>query len=300
MHRRLLPHAIEIAALVLVVVLCLPAAGSARQQTENGTVVIVHGLEGFLADVYLDGSSTPALRGFEYRRVTDPLMLPAGAHRADLRAAGDPPTAPPALSGSFTVTPNQTITVAALLTEDGEPSWIAFANDAPPVAAGSSVLRLRHFAAAEPVTFMLDGAPVLESVSNISEDANVLPIMTTPGQHTVQVVDADTREVLVDAQTVQLADATPEALYLTGKAVPNTLGLLQQSTGTTLGNVEVLSAQVTPTQIAGGNSGLADPRRAADDSAPDDYLLAFGVALVLVVALPLVVRTTTHVRRQRA
>jgi hypothetical protein len=61
----------------------------------SGTAVIVHGLAGFPADVYLDGSSVPALSSFEFRRVTEPLAVPAGSHRADLRRAGEPPDARP-------------------------------------------------------------------------------------------------------------------------------------------------------------------------------------------------------------
>ena len=77
-------------------------AGAQPAPAALGTVVVVHGLVDFPADVYLDGASTPALSGFEFRRVTDALALPAGMHRADLRRAGQPVTAPPALSGSFT------------------------------------------------------------------------------------------------------------------------------------------------------------------------------------------------------
>ena len=78
-----------------------------------GAVVIVHGLVDFPADVYLDGSTTPALSGFEFRRVTDPLALPVGVHRADLRRSGEAATASPTLSGTFTVVADQRVTVAA-------------------------------------------------------------------------------------------------------------------------------------------------------------------------------------------
>jgi hypothetical protein len=280
----------HLVALTLLVVMSQvdAAASQTRQTASNGTVVVVHGLEGFLADVYLDGSSTPALQGFEYRRVTDPLMLPAGTHRADLRQAGDPPSATPALSGSFTVTPDQTITVAALLSADGEPSWIAFANDAPPVEAGASLVRFRHFAAAGPVTFVLDGQQVLESIPNVTEDANVLPVKTTPGAHRVEVVDSNTGQVLVPAQSLQLTDQSADALYLTGKSETGTLGLLQQRTGVSPAAVQVLGTQVTPTQIAGGNSGLAD----RSENSLEWPLIAVAVAL-LVVAL-------TTVSRRRA
>ena len=73
----------HLVALTLLVVMSQvdAAASQTRQTASNGTVVVVHGLEGFLADVYLDGSSTPALQGFEYRRVTDCLLYTSPSPR---------------------------------------------------------------------------------------------------------------------------------------------------------------------------------------------------------------------------
>ena len=92
--------------------------------------------------------------------VKEALALPAGVHRADLRRTGQPATAPPALSGSFTVQADQRVTVAALLDADTKPSWLAFPDDAKVTDVARGELRVRHFAATGPVAVTVDGEEV--------------------------------------------------------------------------------------------------------------------------------------------
>src|SRR3954453_13990548 len=69
----------------------------ASAQTATGTVTVVHGLRGVVADVYVDGAL--ALPAFQPERVTDPIAVPAGPHRVEIRLAGAAPTDPPAVTG---------------------------------------------------------------------------------------------------------------------------------------------------------------------------------------------------------
>ena len=73
MGKRVLP--VATLAFVLVSLLGLGTAGA---QEATGTVTIVHGFRGLVADVYLDG--TLILESFEPERATDPVQLAAGDH----------------------------------------------------------------------------------------------------------------------------------------------------------------------------------------------------------------------------
>src|SRR3954471_2267731 len=89
----------------------------ASAQTATGTVTVVHGLRGVVADVYVDG--TLALPAFEPERVTDPIALPAGPHRVEIRLAGAAPTDPPAVTGDVDVTADAFQSIVAHLDSAG-------------------------------------------------------------------------------------------------------------------------------------------------------------------------------------
>src|SRR3954470_1247478 len=103
----------------------------ASAQTATGTVTVVHGLRGVVADVYVDG--TLALPAFEPERVTDPIALPAGPHRVEIRLAGAAPTDPPAVTGDVEVTANARQSVVAHLDSAGSPAITAYLDDDSPV-----------------------------------------------------------------------------------------------------------------------------------------------------------------------
>jgi hypothetical protein len=243
-------------------------AGPAAAQTGAppaaavGTVVIVHGLDGVPADVYLDGATSPALAGFDPRRVTDPLALPVGRHQADIRRAGDPPDAVPLMSGTFFVVAGQRITAAALLDPQGAPSWLVFANDGWTMDGGGSALRFRHLAASGPVSLVVDGRPAGAPFTNLAVGSQGPPVSLSPGRHTVRVDDASGRP-LVAEQAVTLSPGTITNLYLTGRADAGPLGLLAEAPTAASAGSEVVALQATPAFIATGDSGLAAPR--ADD-----------------------------------
>src|SRR3954470_3994964 len=76
----------------------------ASAQTATGTVTVVHGLRGVVADVDVDG--TLALPAFEPERGHAPIHEPAGSHRIEIRLAGAAPADPPAVTGDVEVTAN--------------------------------------------------------------------------------------------------------------------------------------------------------------------------------------------------
>ncbi|MGH9271385.1 MAG: DUF4397 domain-containing protein, partial [Ilumatobacteraceae bacterium] len=61
-------------------------ASTASAQEAPGTVRVVHGLRGLVADIYVDGAL--ALPTFQPERSTDPLPLAAGDHVVEIRTGG--------------------------------------------------------------------------------------------------------------------------------------------------------------------------------------------------------------------
>src|SRR5205085_1478076 len=95
-------------------------AGPASAQTPMGTVTVVHGLRGVVADVYVDGQL--ALPTFQPDRVTDPIQVPAGSHHVEIRQAGDPATAPPAVTADVDVIAGGRQSIVAHLSSTGAPT----------------------------------------------------------------------------------------------------------------------------------------------------------------------------------
>jgi hypothetical protein len=248
-----------------------------------GTVVLVHGLAGIPADVYLDGATAPALSGFDPNRVTDSLALPVGRHQADIRRAGDPPTADPLMSGVFFVVSGQRLTIAALLDPAGQPSWLVFPDET--WTADGASLRLRHLAAAGPVTLVVDGRPIATPFANLVAGNQVPATPLTPGRHTLRIDDATTGAPLVGEQSVTLAAGMVTTLYLTGRSATG-LGLLAEIPTAGSPVAEVQALQATPDFIATGDSGLAAAARGGPGPGT-----ATAAAVALVASGGLALRT---------
>ena len=83
MKRRL--QFLSLAALALgAVVVAAPTASA--QDAGTAELVIVHGLRGFTADLYVDGKLL--INTFRPERSTDPMAVPAGSHLVEIREAG--------------------------------------------------------------------------------------------------------------------------------------------------------------------------------------------------------------------
>jgi hypothetical protein len=292
---------------ILVVAGLALTGGVAGAADTNGTVVVVHGLQGIQADLYLDGASSPALTSFTFRRVTDPLSLQPGLHRADVRVAGSPATSTPLLSGTFNVIAGQRVTVTALLDSSGQPSWLAFPNDAWTFGAADAQIRFRHLAAAGPVNLVVDGAPAITAAVNLASAATTSPLELPAGSHQVAVVDATTGAALVPTQRIDVAGGSIVNLYLTGRTQPASLELLLQGATGEPDATAATAPRVLPLAIETGDSGLLAPvaashahHRLATSIAQLAGLLA--VAYTFVIATGILAnmrRVPVSVRRSR-
>ena len=195
------------------------AAGVAgAQDDQTGLVRVVHGLRGLVADIYLDG--TLALPTFQPERSTDPLPIPAGDHLIEIRTAGAAMSDQPLLTQTVTVPAGFQGSLIAHLDASGQPTLTAFADDLSAVPAGQSRLVVRHAAAAEDVSVLLNEQPTIPSITSKSEAEQVLGA----GTYQLAVAPVAGGSVLAAPQTVEYADGTATFMYLIGSQPEGTLG----------------------------------------------------------------------------
>jgi hypothetical protein len=229
----------------VVAVAVLGIASGATAQAATGTVTVVHGLRGLLADVYLDGQL--ALDGFAPERATDPLQIPVGDHLVEIREADAAADSEPAVSGRLVVQPGDNLSAVAHLSEEGQPTLTVFDNNLSTVAPGNTRFVVRHTAEAPAVDIELGGNPFSDGLVNPREAGQDLPAATS------QVAVSSAGEALVPPSDVTLAPGTAQFLYLIGSAPDGSVTWLTQT---------LPSAQAAPTAIPTGNSGLLDPAAA--------------------------------------
>lgn len=266
-------RAFGIGAIALSATALATTASAQAPSDQIGSVRVVHGLRGLVADVYLDGNL--ALPTFQPERATDPIAIPAGDHLVEIRSAGAAATDAPLLAQSVTVPGGFTGSLIAHLAADGTPTLTAFADDVTAVPAGQSRLVVRHTAAAGDVAVQLDDQATVPALAPDGEAASIVPA----GSYKVSVTPAAGGAPLASPQDVAFAEGTATFMYLIGSQADGTLGWAA---------VEVRDLQTAPAMIqTGDGSSLGDGSGASS--------LATGAVLAgLVAAL-----TGTYVARSR-
>jgi hypothetical protein len=236
---------LAIGAIGAVGVLTAALGGPAGAQSSGtGTVTVIHGVPDLPVDVYVNDE--PTLTDFAPETVTDPLELPAGDYQIDIRAAGEPADAEPAISGSATLPAGANASIIAHLNEAGEPTLSVFVNDLSPTAAGQGRLVVRHTAAAPAVDVLAGGSPVFTGLTNPNEDSADLPAQT----YSASVALAGTTDPVIGPADVPVADGQATIVYAIGSAEAGNLGVVVQTIG------GLMSA---PTGgVPSGSGGLAD------------------------------------------
>jgi len=232
---------LRLAALVAVLAV-VPALG-AMGQTNEGEVIVVHGVPDLTVDVYVNGELT--LEDFEYGDVAGPLALPEGSYDLEVFAAdADPEADTPALTGSADLPAGAVATIAAYLQEGGTPALGVFVEDNGEIAAGNARVTARHLADFGAVDVLANGDPVFEGVTNgAGGDADV-PADT----YNIQITAAgDPSTVAFDAD-VPLEEGTNTIAYAIGSVAD--------------GNFQVVTAAIadlgaSPEGVPTGDAGLA-------------------------------------------
>src|SRR6476646_7993956 len=163
----------SVGAVALAIAATSSTAGAQQAPNEQaGSVRVVHGLRGLVADIYLDGNL--ALPTFQPERVAGPVSIPAGAHLVEIRPAGAAKSETPLLSQKVTVPAGFQGSLIAHLGADGKPTLTAYADDLTPVPAGEARVVVRHAAAADGVSVLLNDQPAIASLSPEAEGTDVV------------------------------------------------------------------------------------------------------------------------------
>ncbi|SFB80207.1 DUF4397 domain-containing protein [Streptomyces aidingensis] len=204
--------------------LALPAGAATDDQAE---VSVFHGIPGLTVDVYAGDSQL--LSGFEPGTVADPVTLDPGSYDIQIFEAGaDPADAQPELEQTVEVKAGDNATVAAHLTEEGDPELTTFTNDTGELSGGDARLTVRHVAAAPAVDVRVDGDPVVAGLVNPEQATAVLPA----GTITADVVLEGTDDAAIGPADLELAEGTNTIVYAWGSADQNNLALALQTVQT--------------------------------------------------------------------
>jgi Domain of unknown function (DUF4397) len=232
---------VVLSALVLGAIL-LGGGRPAGAQAGTAHVVLLHGLQGVVADVYLDGALV--FQAFQPERVTDPLDIPAGPHQVDIRPTGAPATSQPALSQQITLAAGQRVSAVAHLDPQRAPRLTVFENvgGAPPPGDGRIIVR--NVAVTPAVDAAVDGAVVATGLASGTEAATP----ADPGARTL-AVRATNGSGALPSHVITAAAGADMYVYVIGEVNAANVSLLAQT---------VTPAEPAPTLVPTGTDGLAD------------------------------------------
>lgn len=232
---------LRLAALTAVLTV-VPALGAFAQSNE-GQVIVVHGVPDLLVDVYVNGALT--LEDFAYGDVAGPLALPEGSYDLAVFAAdADPATDMPALEESADLPAGAVATIAAYLQEGGTPALGVFVENNGAIDAGNARVTARHLADFGAVDVLANDGAVFEGVTNGQGGDADVPADT----YNIKITAAgDPATVAFDAD-VALAEGTNTIAYAVGSVAA--------------GNFQVVTAAITglgdtPAGVPTGTAGLA-------------------------------------------
>ena len=262
---------VGIAALAVAAISTTASAQQAPGE-QVGSVRVVHGLRGLVADIYLDGNL--ALPTFQPERATDPLSIPAGQHLVEIRTAGAAKTDTPLLAQNVTVPAGFEGSLIAHLGADSKPTLTAFADDLTPVPAGQTRVIVRHAAAADGVSVLLNDLPAITSLAPDAEGTDVV----AAGNYKVAVTPLAGGAPLAAPQDVQFAEGTANFMYLIGSQADGTLGWAA---------VQVKDLQTAPAVIQTGDGSTLSHDSGANPLA----IGAIAAAVAAAVGAMVMVRT---------
>jgi hypothetical protein len=262
-------------AATLVMTPCIATttfAAPASAAAAPARVTIVHGVRGLVADIWLDGKKV--LPSFQPERATDPIPIPAGAHRVEIRGAGAAGSSVPLLAQDLVIPADADLTVVAHLNPAGAPALSVYRERSSKVPAGRARIVVRHAAAVAAIAVELDQRPLLASVEPGTQAFRDV----APGTHAVSITEqaTDGGAPLLAPKDLPLDEGSGIVLYLIGSQKDSTLSWLAQP-------VRAIGAGATvPSRIVTGDSGLRSER--------DDSWLPLAALALTGVVLPFVRR----------
>ncbi len=219
MHRRC--ALARAAVLVPALVGPLMVAPPARADSPGALVSVVHGVRGLVADVTIDG--TRVLSGFAVQRITDPLLLAAGAHHLQVWPTGVAASSKPILDSTIRVTAGERATAALGVASDGRPTVEMYDDRTLLTTPGSTALAVRGLANA-PGIKILAGTRTLATHLRLAEQG---VLQVAPGTYSISAVAQNGAKV-VPPQDVPVVAGRAVVLYLIGSESDATLGWVAQ------------------------------------------------------------------------
>lgn len=197
-------------ALLTMVVALVPVT-AAFAQSDEGEVIVVHGVPDLTVDVYVNGDLT--LEDFNFGDVAGPLALPAGSYDLEIYGADeDPEATDPTLSGSTDLPAGAVATIAAYLQEGGAPTLGVFVEDNSEIAAGEARVTARHLADFGAVDVLANDAAVFEGVTNGAGGSADVPADT----YNIKITAAGDADTVAFDADVPLAEGTNTIAYAIG------------------------------------------------------------------------------------
>jgi hypothetical protein len=231
--------------LLAALVLLVGTTSVTSAASKKASVMIVHGLPGFTADVYVNGKLL--LDGFKPTSTAGPLQLDPGSYGVDIREVGASPNSPPVLSGTLRLSSRSNISVVAHLTRSGDPTLSVFHNIFEQIPAGRSLLYVRNVAAVAPLSVRLDDRLVKRGLREGGEWG----VATAPGRHMIAFGLGAANDVLIPPTDIRLDEGVAQIVYVVGSAKADNLDLMVQA---------VHGLHSAPAGVLTGDGGLgAEP-----------------------------------------
>jgi hypothetical protein len=213
---------------------------SAGSAPSSATVTLVHGVRGLLADVVVDGRTV--LKGFAYERASAPMALPAGTHRVEVFASGQPHTTA-LLDVKLTVKGGQVLTAAVGFDSSGAPKAFVFDNRLTAAAHSASSIVVRNVSQGSAPEVLIDGKATKGA---LAAGAQVIDPVK-PGAHTVGLKVGGSW--LLTNQPVRAASGQAMVVYIVGRQSAQSIALVADSvTPSTVAASAVNSGGLPPTQ----------------------------------------------------
>lgn len=210
---------------------------------DTATVSVLHAIPDATVDVYANGKLL--LEDFKPGTLTDPQQLPATTYDLKVVKAGDGADGDAVVEANDVKVPaGANITVAAHLSEAGDPQLTPFVNDVSKVPAGKARLIVRHTAAAPAVDVRAGGDPVFTGLENPGEEAAEVDAGTVEAD----VVLAGTDTVAIGPASLDLAEGSATIVYAWGSAEDENLELAVQT---------ITGLHSNPGGVPGGTGGQA-------------------------------------------
>ncbi|MDQ3351627.1 MAG: DUF4397 domain-containing protein [Actinomycetota bacterium] len=184
------------------------------------------------------------LPSFHPRRSTDPIAIPTGDHRVEIRTAGAAVSKKPLLSRTVSVPSGFLGSLVAHLDAAGRPTLTAFPDDLAEVPAGQSRVVVRHV--------RLDDRLAIAGVA----PSNGAATLVSAGEYRLSVTPTKGGTPLASPQAVDYAEGTANFMYLIGSQEKDTLGWA-------VVRVDDLQTATMRIQTGDGSSGSSTSGRVA-------------------------------------